>query len=66
MAKYNLTDEQIKILEHDGDMKIVAVAGSGKTSTVIEYAKTRDKNSKIFSPDFGVSICMYACIYIWH
>ncbi|RPH99636.1 MAG: ATP-dependent helicase [Calditrichaeota bacterium] len=36
-----LTDEQIEIVNSQGDLKINAVAGSGKTTTVIEYAKCR-------------------------
>lgn len=36
-----LTAEQKEIIQSTGDIKINAVAGSGKTTTVIEYAKTR-------------------------
>lgn len=36
-----LTDEQHQIIDHQGDARISAVAGSGKTSTLIEYAKAR-------------------------
>ena len=45
--KHKLTDEQIEIISYDDDMKVEAVAGSGKTSTLIEFAKTRPRNSKI-------------------
>ena len=34
-----LTQEQINIIQSIGDIKINAVAGSGKTTTLIEYAK---------------------------
>lgn len=36
-----LTKEQIAIISSTGDIKINAVAGSGKTTTLIEYAKAR-------------------------
>lgn len=36
---FSLTDEQKAIIEHDGDARVVAVAGSGKTATLVEYAK---------------------------
>src|SRR6201991_4960821 len=37
----NLTKEQIAIVQSSGDIKINAVAGSGKTTTLIEYARAR-------------------------
>lgn len=36
-----LTGEQMAIIDSTGDIKINAVAGSGKTTTLIEYAKAR-------------------------
>ena len=36
-----LTREQEEIINSEGDIKVNAVAGSGKTSTIIEYAKAR-------------------------
>src|SRR5260370_16783760 len=36
-----LTGEQIAIVASEGDVKINAVAGSGKTTTLIEYARAR-------------------------
>ena len=42
-----LTQEQHNIINSVFNIKINAVAGSGKTTTVIEYAKTRPKGSKI-------------------
>lgn len=35
------TEEQMKIIESEGDIKVNAVAGSGKTSTLVEYCKQR-------------------------
>ncbi len=42
-----LTQEQINIIQSTGNIKINAVAGSGKTTTLIEYAKARPANSRI-------------------
>ncbi|WP_197743791.1 UvrD-helicase domain-containing protein [Candidatus Nitrosacidococcus tergens] len=36
----SLTEEQRKIIQAKGNLKINAVAGSGKTTTIIEYAKS--------------------------
>lgn len=52
----NLTDEQNEILAYDDSLKINAVAGSGKTTTLIEYAKTRNKNSKFLYIAFNKSV----------
>jgi F-box protein, helicase, 18 len=43
-----LTDEQAHIVDHEGDLKIEAVAGSGKTSTLIEYARLRPKANLLY------------------
>ena len=51
-----LTREQQQILDSSGNIKINAVAGSGKTTTVIEYAKTRPKNSKILYLAFNRTV----------
>lgn len=51
-----LTDEQIAIINHDDNLKINAVAGSGKTTTLLEYAKTRKDNSKILYLAFNRSV----------
>lgn len=45
----DLTEEQKEIIGSKGDIKINAVAGSGKTTTIIEYAKARPKTAKILS-----------------
>ncbi len=42
-----LTEEQAQIIESKGDLKINAVAGSGKTTTIIAYAKSRPRTNKI-------------------
>ncbi len=36
-----LTDEQKEIINFEGNLKVNAVAGSGKTTTILEYAKHR-------------------------
>ena len=55
-----LSKEQIKIIESKGNIKINAVAGSGKTTTVIEYAKSRPKESRILYLAFNKSVKLEA------
>jgi len=55
-----LTEEQVKILQSTGDIKINAVAGSGKTTTVIEYAKSRSSNARILYLAFNKSVKLEA------
>ncbi|HAP59991.1 MAG TPA: DNA helicase [Cytophagales bacterium] len=55
-----LTEEQREIIASTGDIKINAVAGSGKTTTVIEYAKARPKTSKILYLAFNRSVRLEA------
>ncbi len=55
-----LTQEQLDIIHSNGDIKINAVAGSGKTTTIIEYAKTRPKDSKILYLAFNKSVKLEA------
>lgn len=55
-----LTPEQLEIIMSTGDIKINAVAGSGKTTTVIEYAKARPKNSRILYLAFNKSVKLEA------
>ncbi|GLR17061.1 UvrD-helicase domain-containing protein [Portibacter lacus] len=50
------TKEQKAILKSRGDIKINAVAGSGKTTTIIEYARTRPSDSKILYLAFNKSV----------
>ncbi len=52
----NFTEEQIAIIAATGDIKINAVAGSGKTTTIIEYAKTRPQGSRILYVAFNKSV----------
>ncbi len=56
----NLTKEQQSIISSTGNIKINAVAGSGKTTTVIEYARTRPKGSKILYLAFNKSVKLEA------
>lgn len=54
------TKEQYDIINSTGNIKINAVAGSGKTTTVIEYAKTRPATSKILYLAFNKSVKLEA------
>lgn len=51
-----LTDEQKAIINSTGNIKINAVAGSGKTTTIIEYARTRPAGSRILYLAFNKSV----------
>ncbi|HLC82577.1 MAG TPA: UvrD-helicase domain-containing protein [Bacteroidia bacterium] len=55
-----LTHEQQLIINSTGNIKINAVAGSGKTTTIVEYAKSRPKNSKILYMAFNKSVKLEA------
>ncbi|CAH9018711.1 UvrD-helicase domain-containing protein [Candidatus Nitrosacidococcus sp. I8] len=52
----NLTEEQRKIIQAKGNLKINAVAGSGKTATIIGYAKSRPKESRILYLAFNKTV----------
>jgi superfamily I DNA/RNA helicase len=52
----DFTKEQINIIQSTGNIKINAVAGSGKTTTVIEYARTRPASSRILYLAFNKSV----------
>lgn len=54
------TKEQLDIFKTQNHIKINAVAGSGKTTTVIEYAKTRPAGSKILYLAFNKSVKLEA------
>ncbi|RYM31441.1 ATP-dependent helicase [Brumimicrobium glaciale] len=54
------TTEQYDIINSTGNIKINAVAGSGKTTTVIEYAKARPRKSKILYLAFNKSVKLEA------
>ncbi len=51
-----LTDEQQKIINSNGDIRINAVAGSGKTTTLVAYAKSRPQQSRILYLAFNRSV----------
>ena len=53
--KVNLTEEQRAIVEHDNDLRINAFAGTGKTTTLLEYSKRRP-NSRILYIAFNRSV----------
>lgn len=55
-----LTDEQQAIIAHQGHVKINAVAGSGKTTTLLEYAQSRPKNERILYIAFNKSVRLEA------
>lgn len=66
-----LTYEQKCILHSEGDIKINAVAGAGKTTTIIEYARTRPYASRILYLAFNKSVKLQANIRfreegLWH
>ena len=52
----NLTSEQVAIIGSIGDIKINAVAGSGKTTTIIEYARAQPKTARILYLAFNRSV----------
>jgi F-box protein, helicase, 18 len=58
--KHTLTEEQIAIINSTGYIRINAVAGSGKTTTIIEYAATRPKGAKILYLAFNRSVKLEA------
>lgn len=55
-----LTNEQYDIINSTGNIKINAVAGSGKTTTILEYAKARPRGSKILYLAFNRSVKLEA------
>jgi superfamily I DNA/RNA helicase len=55
-----LTREQEAIIATTGNIKINAVAGSGKTTTIIEYARTRPAGSRILYLAFNKSVKLEA------
>lgn len=56
----HLTPEQQAIIATTGNLRINAVAGSGKTTTLIEYAKSRPANSRILYLAFNKSVKLEA------
>lgn len=55
-----LTAEQEAILRSSGNIKINAVAGSGKTTTIIQYAATRPAGARILYLAYNRSVKMEA------
>lgn len=49
------TDEQIAIIDTDGDLKVNAVAGSGKTTTLLGYAASRKEGKTLLYVVFNKS-----------
>jgi superfamily I DNA/RNA helicase len=56
----NLTAEQLAIIQSTGHIKINAVAGSGKTTTIIEYARARPEDQRILYIAFNKSVRLEA------
>lgn len=56
----DFTQEQTDIINSTGDIKINAVAGSGKTTTIIAYAKSKSPNSKILYLAFNKTVKLEA------
>lgn len=59
-TKQVLTAQQLAILDSNEDIRINAVAGSGKTSTLIAYARTRPPGSRILYLAFNRSVKLEA------
>jgi superfamily I DNA/RNA helicase len=55
-----LTDEQKEIIASTGDIKINAVAGSGKTTTILEYARARPEHKRMLYLAFNKSVKLEA------
>jgi F-box protein 18 (helicase) len=56
----NITPEQAAIVASTGDIKINAVAGSGKTTTLIEYARARPATARVLYLAFNRTVKMEA------
>ncbi len=55
-----LTTEQEAIIQSSGNLRISAVAGSGKTTTLVAYAKSRAAGSRILYLAFNRSVKLEA------
>lgn len=55
-----LTEEQQAIIDSTGDIRINAVSGSGKTTTIIEYAASRPRNARTLYLAFNKSVRLEA------
>jgi F-box protein 18 (helicase) len=60
MKELKLTEEQKAIIATNTDITVNAVAGSGKTSTMIEYAASRPAGSRILYLAFNKSVKLEA------
>lgn len=60
VSKQVLTKQQTAIINSTGDLRINAVAGSGKTTTIIEYAASRPGNARILYLAFNKSVKLEA------
>ncbi|HEX6430749.1 MAG TPA: UvrD-helicase domain-containing protein, partial [Niastella sp.] len=60
LNKKALTDQQTAIINSNGNLRINAVAGSGKTTTIIEYAASRPANARILYLAFNKSVKLEA------
>jgi F-box protein 18 (helicase) len=60
VSKQALTKQQTAIIHSSGDLRINAVAGSGKTTTIIEYAASRAGNARILYLAFNKSVKLEA------
>ncbi|MBN1128247.1 MAG: UvrD-helicase domain-containing protein, partial [Chitinispirillaceae bacterium] len=56
----HLTEEQKAVVEGSGDMRVNAVAGSGKTTVLVEYARQRPRTSRILYLAFNRSVRLHA------
>jgi len=54
------TQEQEAVLSSTGDIKVSAVAGSGKTTVLVEYAKRQNRTSRILYLAFNRSVRLQA------
>ncbi|HYH13891.1 MAG TPA: UvrD-helicase domain-containing protein [Flavisolibacter sp.] len=59
-SQLKLTKEQEAIIRSKGNIKINAVAGSGKTTTIIEYARSRPSGSRILYLAFNRTVKLEA------
>jgi len=55
-----LTPEQQDIIQSTSNIKINAVAGSGKTTTIIEYARSQPASARILYLAFNKSVKLEA------
>jgi F-box protein 18 (helicase) len=60
LSAMHFTPEQESVLGSSGDIRINAVAGSGKTTVLVEYARRHPKTSKILYLAFNRSVRMHA------